>query len=85
VEAADALSAAFAMDRVLGLGLAEDAEAALDRGSPEEIAEIEGLIAERAAAKQARDFAAADRIRNILKERGILLEDGPGGSVWRRV
>jgi cysteinyl-tRNA synthetase len=84
VESADALAAAFAMDRVLGLRIAEDAEAAQDRGSPEEIAEIEALIAERGAAKQAKDFAAADRIRNALKERGILLEDGPKGVIWRR-
>jgi cysteinyl-tRNA synthetase len=84
VEAADALEAVFAMDRVLGLGIAEDVEASRDRGSPEEIAAIEALIAERAAAKKAGDFAAADRIRNALKEQGILLEDGPAGALWRR-
>jgi cysteinyl-tRNA synthetase len=85
VESADALAAVFEMDHVLGLGIAEEAAAAQDRGSPEEIAEIETLIAERAAAKQTRDFAAADRIRNALKERGILLEDGPNGALWRRL
>jgi cysteinyl-tRNA synthetase len=84
LESADALAAAFEMDSVLGLSIAEEAEAAQDRGSPEEIAEIEALIAERAAAKQGKDFAAADRIRDVLKERGILLEDGPGGVSWRR-
>jgi cysteinyl-tRNA synthetase len=82
VESADALAAVFEMDRVLGLRMGE--EAFQDRGSPEEIAEIEALIAERGAAKQAKDFAAADRIRNTLKERGVLLEDGPAGVLWRR-
>jgi cysteinyl-tRNA synthetase len=82
VESADALAAIFAMDQVLGLRIAGEAEP--DRGSPEEIAKIEALIAERGAAKQAKDFAAADRIRNVLKEQGILLEDGPKGVVWRR-
>jgi cysteinyl-tRNA synthetase len=87
VEPAQALWAAFEMDRILGLNLSgEAARPAESRGeSPEYIAEIEALIAERGAAKKAKDFAAADRIRNTLKERGILLEDGPAGTVWRPI
>ncbi|HEX9625798.1 MAG TPA: cysteine--tRNA ligase [Acidiferrobacterales bacterium] len=45
---------------------------------------IEAQIAARAAAKRAKDFAEADRIRDALKHQGVILEDGPGGTTWRR-
>jgi cysteinyl-tRNA synthetase len=47
-------------------------------------ASINQKIAERAEAKKRRDFAAADRIRDELKAEGVILEDGPNGTTWRR-
>jgi cysteinyl-tRNA synthetase len=42
------------------------------------------LVDERAAAKQARDFARADALRQQLADEGILLEDTPQGVRWKR-
>lgn len=46
--------------------------------------EIEKRLAERAAARKAKDFATSDRIRDDLAAQGIVIEDGPDGATWRR-
>lgn len=46
--------------------------------------EIEDLIQERLTAREQRDFARADEIRTLLDAKGVVLEDGPQGPIWRR-
>ena len=82
VETQAALEAILDMDSILALNL-EDAFHTVEES--EFSAEIEALIAERAEAKKAKDFARADEIRNLLKERGIILSDSPTGTQWKKV
>ncbi len=73
--------------RVLGgrLGLLQqDAQAVLQAGVALDADQIEAMIARRAAAKQARDWALADSIRDELAAQGVQLEDKADGTRWRR-
>ena len=74
-DAAGMLAAMMKIDPVLDVF--SRPEASLD-------AEIESLIEARSAARKARNFAESDRIREELTGKGIILDDTPGGTRWRR-
>ena len=67
-------------DNILGVIGNDDAESENDS----EAAEIERLIQERSEARKAKNFARSDEIRDFLKSRGIVLEDTPQGTKWKR-
>jgi cysteinyl-tRNA synthetase len=73
------LAALAKADTVLGL-----MGPALAEGGSDEDAEFDALVAERTQARKDRNFARADEIRQELDARGIILEDGPEGTLWRR-
>jgi cysteinyl-tRNA synthetase len=81
LESFDAIFAVLRDDdgeKLQALGLASDSPSLGD-------AEIEALVAERQAARKRRDFAASDRIRDQLAERGVILEDSRDGGIrWKR-
>ena len=70
-----------AADRVLGIVSLRKSE---EDQPPVPVDEIARMIEDRQAARRRRDFAAADRVRDDLAARGVLLEDGPGGTRWKR-
>ncbi|MGD0906527.1 MAG: cysteine--tRNA ligase [Candidatus Acidiferrales bacterium] len=82
--AMDSFDAIFAVlkdddaEKLRALGLGQDSAGPSD-------AEIDALVAERQGARKRRDFAASDRIRDQLAERGVILEDSRDGQVrWKR-
>jgi cysteinyl-tRNA synthetase len=93
--AAGRLALVHLMDQVLGLDLlasaeerlaAKDAAEAAGSGfSPAEEAEIKDFIAQRQAARAAKNFAKSDEIRDLLKARGIVLVDTPQGTTFKRL
>ena len=62
---------------VLGLLYGEDGDSSLAE-------EVEALIAARQAARKSKNWAEADRIRDKIKEMGIILEDTPQGVKWKK-
>jgi cysteinyl-tRNA synthetase len=78
---ADAAAALRAGGRILGLLESDPAEWFQGGADADQVA---AAIAERQAARKARDFARADAIRAQLAAQGIVLEDGPSGTTWRR-
>jgi cysteinyl-tRNA synthetase len=56
----------------------------LERAVSESDDVIDALVAQRQAARAARDFAEADRVRDELNARGVVIEDTPAGTTWRR-
>ena len=72
--------------RTLGgtLGLLQQDPVQFLRGSDDDSAEIDALVAVRTTAKKEKNYPEADRVRKVLLDKGIVLEDGPGGTTWRR-
>jgi cysteinyl-tRNA synthetase len=76
-DAARALEALRDLDRVLGV-LADPVDESLD-------ADLRALLEARAAARSARDWQESDRLRDVLADRGVAVEDTRDGQRWRRI
>jgi cysteinyl-tRNA synthetase len=85
-QSSEAASLLKALGKVLGL-LEQEPQAFLHGGTDsadDDVMVIEAKIAARIAAKKAKDFGEADRIRAELLADGVALEDSPQGTIWRR-
>ena len=67
------------------MGLLKDDPSQFLQGDAGADLDVAAMILQRAEAKKAKNFAEADRIRQALSEKGIVLEDGPQGTTWRRI
>ena len=76
-------------DRVLSLDLLKSAEKVRNEQAKQEAEsadpEIDALVAARTQAKKDKNYAEADRIRDVLKEMGVEVIDTPQGAKWRKV
>jgi cysteinyl-tRNA synthetase len=81
--AREALDTLAFFDKVLGVVFAQSVESAAVSGDLSN-EQVESLIAERSEAKQTKDFARADEIRDQLSAAGIELRDGRDGTTWKR-
>jgi cysteinyl-tRNA synthetase len=78
------IAAGKAFDRVMGvLGLMVPPEGPAVE-SAAFVEQVEGLIAKRRELRAARDYAGADAVRDRIKELGVIVEDHPQGTIWRR-
>jgi cysteinyl-tRNA synthetase len=79
--AATLVATAIDLAGAMGLGVEPDG---LGSGSDGGDPEIDALVSARNEARANKDFAEADRIRDVLTARGIVVEDTPNGPVWHR-
>jgi cysteinyl-tRNA synthetase len=87
VEKSAARNAVVAAGALLGLLQRDPEDWFRRRGAGDQAfdeAVVEAMISARAAARSARDFAESDRIRDVLAGDGVILEDKPDGTIWRR-
>lgn len=81
LSADEMLTICYDIDKVLGLGIGK-----IELREDEVLeAEYQDLIDQRVQARKDRDFARADEIRDILKDRGIEIKDTPDGTKWKRI